>query len=480
MFSMIGMDMQRTTIGNLTEKDIGKEVKIQGWADTIREHGKLIFMDIRDISGILQSVAFAGNKDVFAIAKTISKESCVEMHGKVQARPKGTINENIPTGKIELGIDKIEILNSCPPLPFELDLKNVGEEVRLKYRYLDLRRKEMQNNLLARSKLMKAIREYMDLNGFNEFETPMLVKSTPGGARNYLVPSRLDAGKFWALPESPQLFKQLLMVAGFEKYYQIARCLRDEDLRSDRQPEFTQLDVEMSFVNQEDVIKLMEGLLKKIWKDVLNVDVKTPFPRMTYKEAMEKHGNDRPDIRKDKSNPKEFAFLWVVDFPLFQYDKENKKHVANHHPFTSPNMEDFKKNPETARSWGYDIVLNGVEIGGGSIRIHNSEVQQKVFEILQISKEDQERKFKFLLDALKFGAPPHGGIALGLDRLMQLLLNTESIRDVIAFPKNTEGKEVMLNAPSEVTEQQLKDLKIKVDNPKKEDKKEAVKKETKK
>ncbi|OGJ05700.1 hypothetical protein A2387_00735 [Candidatus Nomurabacteria bacterium RIFOXYB1_FULL_36_10] len=327
---------------------------------------------------------------------------------------------------------------------------------------------------------MKAIREYMDLNGFNEFETPMLVKSTPGGARNYLVPSRLDAGKFWALPESPQLFKQLLMVAGFEKYYQIARCLRDEDLRSDRQPEFTQLDVEMSFVNQEDVIKLMEGLLKKIWKDVLNVDVKTPFPRMTYKEAMEKHGNDRPDIRKDKSNPKEFAFLWVVDFPLFQYDKENKKHVANHHPFTSPNMEDFKKNPETARSWGYDIVLNGVEIGGGSIRIHNSEVQQKVFEILQISKEDQERKFKFLLDALKFGAPPHGGIALGLDRLMQLLLNTESIRDVIAFPKNTEGKEVMLNAPSEVTEQQLKDLKIKVDNPKKEDKKEAVKKETKK
>ena len=270
------------------------------------------------------------------------------------------------------------------------------------------------------------------------------------------------------------------MVAGFEKYYQIARCLRDEDLRSDRQPEFTQLDVEMSFVNQEDVIKLMEGLLKKIWKDVLNVDVKTPFPRMTYKEAMEKHGNDRPDIRKDKSNPKEFAFLWVVDFPLFQYDKENKKHVANHHPFTSPNMEDFKKNPETARSWGYDIVLNGVEIGGGSIRIHNSEVQQKVFEILQISKEDQERKFKFLLDALKFGAPPHGGIALGLDRLMQLLLNTESIRDVIAFPKNTEGKEVMLNAPSEVTEQQLKDLKIKVDNPKKEDKKEAVKKETKK
>ncbi len=471
------IELKRTKIGELTEKDVGRIVKVCGWADTIREHGKLIFIDVRDISGILQTVAFAGNKDVFGKAKQISKESCIELIGKVQARPKGTINDHIPTGKIELGIDKIEILNLCPPLPFELDLKNVGEEIRLKYRYLDLRRKEMQRNLLARSKLMKSIREYMDSKGFNEFETPMLVKSTPGGARNYLVPSRLEAGKFWALPESPQLFKQLLMVAGFEKYYQIARCMRDEDLRSDRQPEFTQLDVEMSFPTQDDILNLIEGLLKKIWKDVLDVDIKIPFPRMTYKDAMAKYGNDRPDIRKDKTNPKEYAFLWVVDFPLFQYDKENKKYVANHHPFTSPNMEDFKKNPETARSWGYDVVLNGVEIGGGSIRIHNQEIQQKVFEILQISKEDQEKKFKFLLDALKFGAPPHGGIALGLDRLMQLILNTDSIRDVIAFPKNSDGKEVMLGAPSEVTEQQLKELKIKVDLPKKEEKpKKEVKK----
>jgi aspartyl-tRNA synthetase len=320
----------------------------------------------------------------------------------------------------------------------------------------------------------------MDSKGFNEFETPMLVKSTPGGARNYLVPSRLESGKFWALPESPQLFKQLLMVAGFEKYYQIARCLRDEDLRKDRQPEFTQLDVEMSFIKQDDIIELIEGLLKKLWKDVLNIEIQTPFPRMTYKEAMEKYGNDRPDIRKDKNNPNEYAFLWVVEFPLFQYDKENKRYVANHHPFTSPDMSDFVKDPFTARSWGYDIVLNGVEIGGGSIRIHNQDVQQKVFEILQISKEEQEKKFKFLLDALKFGAPPHGGIALGLDRLMQLMLNTESIRESIAFPKNSEGKEVMLGAPSDVTEQQLKELRIKVNLPENKDKSEDKKAKAKK
>jgi aspartyl-tRNA synthetase len=467
--------MERTLIGNLGEKDAGKQVKILGWAETIREHGKVIFLDVRDVSGLVQTVIFGKHKDM-ELAKKISKESAIEIMGKVGLRPKGSENLDLSTGKIEIQIEELKLLNSCLPLPFELDSKEISEEVRLKYRFLDLRRKPMKENILTRSKTIRIIRDYMGSQGFNEFETPMLVKYTPGGARNFLVPSRIEAGKVWALPESPQLFKQLLMVAGFEKYFQIARCLRDEDLRKDRQPEFTQLDIEMSFITQEDIITLMEGLIKRIWKEILNVDIKTPFPRMTYQEAMEKHGSDRPDMRKDKNNPKEYAFLWVVDFPLFQYSAEDKKYVAQHHPFTLPNMEDFKKNPEKARSHAYDIVLNGVEIGGGSIRIHDTEIQQKVFEILQISKEEQEKKFKFLLDALKFGAPPHGGIALGLDRLMQIILNTESIRDVIAFPKNSDGKEIMLGAPSEINDSQLKDLHIKVDILKKEEKPIAKKK----
>ncbi len=468
--------MERSVIGSLNEKDKDKKVLIKGWVDTIREHGKLIFLDIRDVTGTLQSVISAKEKPVvFEVAKKLTKESVIEIEGSVGLRPKGTVNEKIPTGKIELQIDKIGILNLSPPLPFELDKSDVGEEVRLKYRYLDLRRQKMKDNLFARAKMFKVMREYLDSLGFHEFETPMLVKYTPGGARNFLVPSRMEAGKFWALPESPQLFKQLLMVAGMEKYYQIARCLRDEDLRKDRQPEFTQLDVEMSFINQEDIIKVMEGLIKKVWKEVLNVEIKTPFARMTYEEAMKKHNSDKPDMRKDKNNPNEFAFLWVVDFPLFQYDKEAKKYVANHHPFTSPNMEDWKKKPETARSVAYDLVLNGVEIGGGSIRIHDSAVQQKVFEILQISKEEQDKKFKFLLDALRF-APPHGGIALGIDRLMQLMLNLESIREAIPFPKNSDGREAMLDAPSEITAQQMKELHIKVDAPEKKEEKKAKKK----
>ena len=469
--------MERSHIGSLNEKNIGKKVVIKGWVDTIRAHGKLIFIDVRDVSGFMQSVISAKkNKEAFDSAKKASKECCIEIHGKIGLRPKGTENKDIATGKIEMQIEKFEILNSCPPLPFEFDTKETNEEIRLKYRFLDLRRKQMQRNLLTRAKMIRVIRENMHSLGFNEFETPMLVKYTPGGARNFLVPSRLEAGKFWALPESPQLFKQLLMVAGFEKYFQIARCLRDEDLRKDRQPEFTQLDIEMSFINQEDIFRVVEGILKKIWKEVLDIDIKTPFLRMTYEEAMKRYNSDKPDLRKDKNNPNEYAFLWIVDFPLFQYSKEENKHMANHHPFTSPNMEDFKKNPEKAKSIAYDIVLNGVEIGGGSIRIHNQEVQQKVFEILQISREEQEKRFKFFLDALKFGAPPHGGIALGLDRLIQIILNTESIRESIAFPKNSEGREMMLNAPSEITEQQLKDMHIKIDMPEKKKEKSSKKK----
>jgi len=312
---------------------------------------------------------------------------------------------------------------------------------------------------------MKIMRDFMYENGFNEFETPFLAKSTPEGARDYVVPSRTQPGKFFALPQSPQLFKQLLMVAGFEKYFQIVRCMRDEDLRSDRQPEFTQLDIEMSFTSQEEIITLIEKLLKRIWKEVLNVDIKIPFKRITYDEAMKKYGNDKPDLRAETKE--RFAFEWVIDFPLFDYSKEEKKYVSTHHPFTHPEMSSFEKNPKTAKAVAYDIVLNGVEIGGGSIRIHESDIQEKVFEVLDLTKKEQQEKFGFLLDALRFGAPPHGGIALGFDRLMQLILEVESIREVIPFPKNKEAKDLMLDAPSEISEKQLKEIHIKLDVPKK-------------
>lgn len=459
------MDTARTKIGSLTEKEVGKKAKIFGWVNTIREHGKLIFLDVRDLTGMVQCVTFIKN-DTFENAKKLTRESCVSIEGTVGLRPKGTENKDIPTGKVELQIEKLKIFNLCPALPFDLENQQTNEEVRLKYRYLDLRRPSMQKNLIARAKVARVMREYLNEKEFIEFETPMLVKSTPGGARNFLVPSRIEAGKFWALPESPQLFKQLLMVAGMEKYYQIAKCLRDEDLRKDRQPEFTQLDIEMSFITQEDIITLIEGLLKKLWKDVLGVEIKTPFKRMTYEESMKKYGNDHPDLRSETRE--EFAFAWVLDFPLFEV--QDKQLVSKHHPFTMPNEEDFKKNPEKARSLAYDIVLNGVEIGGGSIRIHNNDIQQKVFELLRVSKEEQKKKFEFLLNALSFGAPPHGGIAIGIDRLMQIMLKTESIREVIAFPKNSEGREAMLEAPAEVTEPQLRDIFIKVDYPKKAEK----------
>jgi aspartyl-tRNA synthetase len=464
--------MERSYIGTLSEKDVGKKVIIKGWADSVRAHGKLVFIDIRDISGIVQAVIFDKDKDIEK-AKKLNKESCIEIIGKIGLRPGGIENVNISTGRIEIKIENLEIINNCIPWPFEPGIKGF-EDTKLKYRYLDLRRKEMQRNIITRSKINKVIRDYLDAQGFHEFETPILAKSTPEGSRDYLVPSRTEQGKFWALPQSPQLFKQLLMVAGFEKYYQIARCMRDEDLRKDRQPEFTQLDIEMSFINQENIFKLIEGLFKKIWKDILDVEIKIPFRKISYKEAIKKHGSDKPDLRKE--NGEEFAFVWVVDFPAFEYNKEEEKYVSVHHPFTMLNLDDFKKNPKETRSYAYDIVLNGVEIGGGSIRIHDYQIQKKVFEILGVSEEEQKKKFGFLLEALKFGAPPHGGIALGLDRLVQLLVGAESIRDVIAFPKNAEGKDVMLDAPSEVSEKQLKEVHIKLDLPEKHKKQKKIRK----
>jgi aspartyl-tRNA synthetase len=459
--------MERTMIKDLPKME-SKEVEIKGWIDTIREHGKLVFLEVRDISGTVQTITTAKDEENFKTAKSLSKESCIRIKGKVNPRPEGTENKNSPAGSVEIKISELEIYTKCPPLPFDIDNEELNEDTRLKYRYLDLRRPEMQSNLIIRSKIIRIIRDTLYEEGFNEFETPILAKSTPEGARDYIVPSRTQPGKFFALPQSPQLFKQLLMVAGFEKYFQIAKCMRDEDLRSDRQPEFTQLDIEMSFITQEDIIMLTEKLLKKIWKEILDTDIQTPFKRIPYDEAMKKYKTDRPDLRKNKNDPNEFAFCWVVDFPSFEHSKEENKTVSIHHPFTHPEMESFNKNPGTSSSLAYDIVLNGTEIGGGSIRIHESEIQEKVFEVLGISKKEQSEKFGFLLDALKFGAPPHGGIAWGLDRLIQIITGAESIRETIAFPKNKEARDLMLDAPGELSSKQLKDVHIKIDIPKKE------------
>jgi aspartyl-tRNA synthetase len=453
-------------IKNLSSAE-GKTIEIAGWIDTIREHGKIIFLEIRDITGTVQTITTAKDEGNFKTAKSLSDESCVRIKGKVNSRPKGTENKNSPAGNVEIKIEELEVYNKCPTLPFDLNNKETNEEIRLKYRYLDLRRLEMQKNLILRSKIIRIIRETLYEEGFNEFETPILAKSTPEGARDYVVPSRTQPGKFFALPQSPQLFKQLLMVAGFEKYFQIAKCMRDEDLRSDRQPEFTQLDIEMSFITQEDIMNLTEKILKKIWKEILNVEIKTPFQKITYDESMKKYGSDRPDLRKNKKDQNEFAFCWVVDFPAFDKSEDKGKMIATHHPFTHPEMESFNKNPLTAKSIAYDIVLNGTEIGGGSIRIHEENIQKKVFEVLGIGKEEQREKFGFLLDALKFGAPPHGGIAWGLDRLVQIILGADSIRETIAFPKNKEARDLMLDAPSPLTEKQLKDIHIKTDITKK-------------
>lgn len=462
--------MERTMIKDLPSMG-GKQVEIKGWVDTIREHGKLIFLEIRDITGTVQTITTAKDETNFTTAKSLSKESSVRITGEVKPRPTGTQNKNSPAGTVEIKISELEIYTKCPPLPFDIDNDELNEDTRLKYRYLDLRRPEMQKNLVLRSQIIRIIRDTLYEEGFNEFETPILAKSTPEGARDYVVPSRTQPGKFFALPQSPQLFKQLLMVAGFEKYFQIARCMRDEDLRSDRQPEFTQLDVEMSFVSQDDIIALTEKLLKKIWKEILDVNIKTPFQRITYDESMKKYGIDRPDLRKNKDDPKEYAFCWIVDFPAFDKSEGKGKMIATHHPFTHPEMESFSKDPETAKSIAYDIVLNGTEIGGGSIRIHEEDVQAKVFEVLGIGKEEQREKFGFLLDALKFGAPPHGGIAWGLDRLVQIILGVESIRETIAFPKNKEARDLMTDAPSLLSTQQLKDIHIKTDIPKKKSRK---------
>ena len=585
--------MKRThTNGELTKKNEGKEVFLQGWCNSRRDHGGVIFIDLRDRYGLTQIVFEPDCRD-FKEAEKLRREDVIEIKGKVRPRPKGMQNPKLSTGEIEVLVSSLTVLNKAETPPLEVEDRVVAnEDMRLKYRYVDLRRPVMQKNLIMRHKIVKATRDYFDKLGFVEIETPIMAKSTPEGARDYLVPSRIFPGSFYALPQSPQLFKQLLMISGFDRYVQIAKCFRDEDLRADRQPEFTQIDLEMSFIDEEDIYEVMEGMIKAIFK-VINVDVKTPFPRISYFEAMDKYGVDRPDTRfgleliditdvvkdcdfevftraikaggkvkcinakgcgnfsrkyiegeltdlagvygakgmawmkmedklessivkffsedeikklieKTKAQKGDlllfvadykhfvvndslgnlrlmlakklnlikdgYSFVWVNDFPLVEYDEDEERHIAVHHPFTSPKDEDMallEKDPSKARAKAYDLVLNGTEIGGGSIRIHKKEIQEKMFKVLGISKEEAGIKFGFLLDAFKYGAPPHGGIAFGLDRLVALMTGNESIREVIAFPKNKAAQSLMEGSPSDIEETQLKELHIKMDVPEK-------------
>lgn len=588
--------MRTVFCGEMSEDHIGSEITLCGWADTRRDHGGVIFIDLRDREGIAQVVCDPDQAEAFAIAEGVRNEYVLRVTGKVRNRPEGTINPELPTGTVELVADQIDVLNKSETPPFQLDETDVNEAVRLKYRYVDLRRESMHRNIRLRHRVTSTLRRFLEDKGFIEIETPVLTKSTPEGARDYLVPSRVYGGHFFALPQSPQLFKQLLMVAGFERYFQVTRCFRDEDLRADRQPEFTQLDIELAFVDEEQVMGLMEDMIRTMFKTVLDNDLPDPFPRMTWAEAMDRYGSDRPDLRvplelievgdlmksvefKVFSGPansdsgrvaalcvpggneltrkqideyteyvgrygaKGLAYIkvndsgigreglqspilkflpdevvdgilkrtgaksgdliffgadhaqvvndalgalrvqigqdrglmesgwhpiWVVDFPMFEYDAEQRRYKALHHPFTAPSVEyeeTIDKDPANALSRAYDMVLNGSEIGGGSIRIHRTEVQERVFEALGIEEAEANDKFGFLLNALKYGAPPHGGIAFGLDRIVALMAGAESIRDVIAFPKTQKAACPLTQAPGLVDDMQLRELNIKLRKP---------------
>jgi len=574
--------------GELNLDNLGQEVTLSGWASCVRDLGGIIFVELRDRSGLFQLVSDPQvNPEVHKTFETLKTEFVVTVRGKITRRPEETYNEKLPTGQVEMYPDFIEVLSEAKTLPFMLDDENVSEDVRLKYRYLDIRRQETLNNLILRHKIVTATRNHMNNKGFLEIETPILINTSPEGARDYLVPSRVQEGKFYALPQSPQIFKQLLMVGGVEKYYQIAKCFRDEDLRSDRQPEFTQIDLEMSFVEQQDVIELVEGILVDTFKEA-NVEIKPPFIQMTYKDAMERYGSDKPDTRfglelfdvtdimqastfeafkgviadggtvrairipgvanysrKDMDDVRALAIsfgakglawvtymedgevkspvfkflteeqiaelqtrsgaqkgdivffvadkpkvvfdvlgrfrlhfgkklglidenqhnlLWLVDFPMFDYSEEEQRYMSVHHPFTSPNLEDVDKmesDPANCRSIAYDIIYNGCELGGGSVRIHSSEIQKRVFKAIGLTDEEVQQKFGYMVNAFQYGTPPHAGLALGLDRLVALLARTTSIRDVIAFPKNSGAKCLMTDAPSEASLLQLRELHLK-------------------
>jgi aspartyl-tRNA synthetase len=454
--------MLRThTCGQLKGTDASGSVTLCGWVANRRDHGKLIFIDIRDRYGLTQVVFIPKESgEAYKTAQNLRNEFVIKLTGLVNKRPAGTVNSKLATGEIEVLAKELEILNPSNTVPFEiLEETEITEEIRLKYRYLDLRRNKVFNNLLLRSNLYKVIRSYLAACDFIECETPILTKSTPEGARDYLVPSRANLGQFFALPQSPQLFKQILMVAGIEKYYQIAKCFRDEDLRADRQPEFTQLDIEMSFIDEEDIFSLTEGLMKAILKELKNIDLPTPFPRISYQESMAKYKCDKPDLRGELKS--EFAFCWVVDFPLFKFNTEEKRWESEHHPFTCPateNLENLEQAPDKVKSRSYDLVLNGMELGSGSIRIHRQELQEKIFKIIGLEKEQIQKRFGFLLEAFQFGAPPHGGVAFGMDRLLAILAGEASIREVITFPKNSNAVCPLTGAPSDVEDKQLKEL----------------------
>ncbi|HDC8275686.1 TPA: aspartate--tRNA ligase [Staphylococcus aureus] len=586
------MSKRTTYCGLVTEAFLGQEITLKGWVNNRRDLGGLIFVDLRDREGIVQVVFNpAFSEEALKIAETVRSEYVVEVQGTVTKRDPETVNPKIKTGQVEVQVTNIKVINKSETPPFSINEENVNvdENIRLKYRYLDLRRQELAQTFKMRHQITRSIRQYLDDQGFFDIETPVLTKSTPEGARDYLVPSRVHDGEFYALPQSPQLFKQLLMISGFDKYYQIVKCFRDEDLRADRQPEFTQVDIEMSFVDQEDVMQMGEEMLKKVVKEVKGVEINGAFPRMTYKEAMRRYGSDKPDTRfemelidvsqlgrdmdfkvfkdtvendgeikaivakgaaeqytrKDMDALTEFVniygakglawvkvvedgltgpigrffetenvetlltltgaeagdlvmfvadkpnvvaqslgalrvklakelglidetklnFLWVTDWPLLEYDEDAKRYVAAHHPFTSPKEADIAKlgtAPEEAEANAYDIVLNGYELGGGSIRIHDGELQEKMFEVLGFTKEQAQEQFGFLLDAFKYGAPPHGGIALGLDRLVMLLTNRTNLRDTIAFPKTASATCLLTNAPGEVSDKQLEELSLRI------------------
>lgn len=454
-----------------TPSKVGERILLKGWVDNRRDHGKLIFIDLRDQWGMVQVVFTPADKELLAHADQLRSEWVVQIEGVVKERPEGMKNVNIPTGSIEIEAQAFEVLSEAQTPPFALDTDGheIGEEHRLQYRYLDLRRERMKKNLILRDNVISFIRQYLHENAFTEIETPILTKSTPEGARDYVVPSRLYPGKFYALPQSPQQYKQLLMVAGFERYFQIARCFRDEDTRGDRQPEHTQLDMEMSFVEREDILSILEELMIALIKSIAPEKTITslPFPRFSYQEAMERYASDKPDLRKNKEDKNELAFCWIIDFPMFEKDEKTGAWTYGHNPFSGIRADSVellreKRDLEKIISNQYDLVLNGYELGSGSIRNHRADLLRTVFEILGHAQEEMKASFGHMLDAFDFGVPPHGGMAWGLDRLVMLLAGEPNIREVIAFPKTGDARDPMMDSPAVIADAHLKELHIKV------------------